>query len=641
MPADRAKNPTPRSPKKGNEEILVADRYQILPDSPISDFELSGGKAFAVRDKRSSMSSLVARVCDKGVLPRLDVAVQLHRLVDTNVVQPRAWGPVYWTPEGRHAYCVIFDRPESGPLMPTLDTKVRPINAENIIRNFLAPAAMTLALFVRHGLTHRAIRPDNLFFESGSTSRIILGECVSTPPGWGQPLVTETIEMGMTPNWGRGRGSVSDDLYSLGVSILFLALGFSPVVEMSDKEILASKVRNGSFAALLNSRSPPAGLREVIRGLLADSPAERWKIEDIEQWLTGDLRRSVQPRTVLQADRGFDFDGTDYRECRALAHAFGEKWQIAAHAVTSPDLHSWVTRGVDDTRLTEALNETLFLSRRSSEYASEGRLLTVMCMVLDPWGPIRYNGLILMPEALGTALATALMNGQTDTVQQIAEVIGRGIPNDWFRYRAGQTKEDFTFSLRAFKRLQQLLKATGPGFGIERCLYELGSYTPCLSKMTGDTFIYAVGDVLPALEEIVAKKGKLDNLIDRHLLAFIAARLRGKVEDQLAALEGARNDPLKSKLAMIGLLAKLQREFGPESLPSLTKWLVAEVEPATARFNSRTMREKFNKALAAIGVSGNLTEFPRIGNNTNRLKQDGVRREASARVYARADKAAV
>lgn len=65
----------------------------------------------------------------------------------------------------------------------------------------------------------------------------------------------------MTPAVGRGKGTIADDIYALGATMLFMGLGQCPVAEMSDREILAGKVENGSFATLLGGEVIPGGLR--------------------------------------------------------------------------------------------------------------------------------------------------------------------------------------------------------------------------------------------------------------------------------------------------------------------------------------------------------------------------------------------
>ena len=118
---------------------------------------------------------------------------------------------------------------------------------------------MGVELFNRRNQVHRSIRPDNMYATGLDDSWIQFGDCVTVPPGWGQSPILETIEMGMTPMSGHGPSTSADDMYSLGVSILFLAMGHCPVVHMSTKDLIASKTAIGSFAALHGGDRPLSG----------------------------------------------------------------------------------------------------------------------------------------------------------------------------------------------------------------------------------------------------------------------------------------------------------------------------------------------------------------------------------------------
>ena len=49
----------------------------------------------------------------------------------------------------------------------------------------------------RLGLTHRAIRPDNLFFLDEAREILVMGDCVTAPAGFHQPPLLEPIERTM------------------------------------------------------------------------------------------------------------------------------------------------------------------------------------------------------------------------------------------------------------------------------------------------------------------------------------------------------------------------------------------------------------------------------------------------------------
>jgi len=123
---------------------------------------------------------------------------------------------------------------------------------------------------------------------------VILGDCVTTPPAVMQPIIYETGESAMTSPLGRGAGSSRDDFCAHGVTILVLATGKLPLIGVKDADVINAKLSRGSYAALMDAARPPCGLRELWRGLLSDNSDERWDMEQLEQWLAGGLRSTVQ-----------------------------------------------------------------------------------------------------------------------------------------------------------------------------------------------------------------------------------------------------------------------------------------------------------------------------------------------------------
>ena len=63
------------------------------------------------------------------------------------------------------------------------------VDPENLVKSLLIPALTTLAVFERRKITHRAIRPDNVFPSGVEDGAYLFGDCVSVPPSWGQSTI--------------------------------------------------------------------------------------------------------------------------------------------------------------------------------------------------------------------------------------------------------------------------------------------------------------------------------------------------------------------------------------------------------------------------------------------------------------------
>jgi hypothetical protein len=180
-----------------------------------------------------------------------------------------------------------------------------------------------------------------------------------------------------------------------------------------------------------------------------------------------------------------------------------------------------------------------------------------------------------------------------------------------------------------FKQMQQFLRQTAPGYGIERCLYMFNRALPCLSPIVGDRYLDTLRDLLPTLESIVQERGELPALVDRHLPAFIASRINGNLDRQLMALVGRDHEGMAPKIGMLEIFARIQSNFGPEQLPFLTEWLARELEPTLDRLKSRSRRETMLNKLKVAATSGDLVDLNDVLNDDGQVRRDeGERRMA-------------
>lgn len=606
----------------GNEDILLADRYRLIPEAPISELSVPGARAYVARDLNNPNDLLFARVCEPAIFPRVEVMIQLKSMREAYALIPADWGPVHWPLAGRDSFAIIYRRPNGPPLLPTLKSQVPKLDTDTLLNSLLAPALKTLLLFERRKITHRAIRPDNVFASGIDGKVIVLGDCVSVPPAWGQSVIFETIESAMAPVSGRGKGTIQDDIYALGVTMLYLSIGACSVVEMKDADVIRAKVEQGSFTALLNGEAVPSSLREPIRGMLNDDPLDRWTLEDLIQWSHGTLRRSAGAIRDFKTDRPYKFRNREYRNTRLLAAAFGANWKDAATEIKTKAFGTWIQRAISDSSLVDNIAGATEAVAAGENEIADAHLVNKITAYFDPEGPLRYKGLTVMPDGIGGSLAAAVETADKSTIGLITEIIQKPVAAEWFNEKIINGRSDLALEAKNLKRIQQFLRHAGPGYGIERVLYEMNPFLPCRSSMLSTAYVYSLRDLLPALDEIVAKTGRLASLVDRHIAAFIASRINGSLETQLSELEHTTGASVSAKIGMTGLLARVQKEYPHIHVPHLTAWLVTELGSAASRFQSRSTRKRVEEMLDQVSTSGNLMELHHILSNKNALKKD-------------------
>ena len=434
-----------------------------------------------VRDDRSPDDSLFARVCPPHGMPRLDVASSLKHMRDAKILRPIECGPVNLSGSNHSQVAIIFQRPTHGALLPPAVDSINPMQTDQIAKCVMVPACQTLALMSHRSMTHRGIRADNIYWDGADQNTVILGDCVSTLPAMMQPVIYEPIESAMTPPLARGAGSIRDDFYAFGVTILVLATGKLPLAGMKDADVIDAKLSRGSYAALMDGARPPFGLRELLRGLLSDDADERWGMDQLEQWLAGGLRSTVQEARSGAAPRPFEFAGAEYSNFRSLAQAFGENWEKAAKAVDEPAFAQWLRRGAAEGPLAERVSSIFMLGANADKEGA--KYVSQISILMDPIAPLRYKGLVTMPDAMGPLLADAFRTKNQKNINLIAEIIGGNTAAKWYSAQSHRDQIIDDVQQKDVRRLQQLLRHTGPGYGIERCLYTMNPDYHCQSEI--------------------------------------------------------------------------------------------------------------------------------------------------------------
>lgn len=617
--------------------VLLDGRYEIYPRSPVPELDVPGAAAFEAEDRRNPTQTLIARVCDAELHPRVDAMEGLRTMRDPQFIPPLEWGLVPWPGDTGTRFVTISERPAHSALMPPGVSRIHPMSGDEVVRRVLEPGVRALAQFGQRGLTHRAIRPDNIFPISGDTSVCKLGDCAATPAGWGQPAILEPIELMMVDPELRGRGTSEDDVYALGATVVILALGHNPAADMDREAALREKIEHGSYSTLMRNKRAPQGLREVVRGMLADDIMERWTVEDLANWFTGSERRGIKPVRVFRSDRSLSFAGGDYRDRRALSFAFGKHWKEATSVIKSGTFRPWVQRGFGENSQAASLADLLDSTAKRRQTATGDALLTSrVCMRLDPSAPVRLRGHSMMPDGLGTSLATAICRKDDKAIQLVCDCISLSLAEEWCERNERSAGREF--SSRVFNNVSKYLRKSGPGLGIERCLYELNRHLPCMSPVLKGYCVPELYDLLPVLERIVKQTGELGGFVDRHIAAYIAARSKRSVDFMLDALATGSPSSPSAKLGMLQLFGALQDDYGPEKLPHLSNWITQELKSLATEYRSRAIKERSVEQLRKVTASGSLARlYGHLANS--KLRQKDTRDFALARRrYADADR---
>lgn len=620
-----------RSAVGGREPVALGERFRIHPTQTVLDMAVPLAEAFSATDSTRPDAACVALVARPEQLPRVGACAQLRGLEHAGVVKLLEAGPVHW-PDGAQRFAMIYETP-AGPPVLRKGKRIEPIDPRTLARAFVVPATQVLAEFNRRGVSHRAIRPDNVFWYDFGKTRLMLGPATAGPAGALQPVVCESMEMAMCDAYGKGGGSAGDDLYSLGVTVLALLRGEWPLADLADEAIIDKRLDLGSWDALAGKYHPPTEMYDLLRGLLCDDPAERWSLPTVAKWAEGS--RPQLPRFTMpaKAREPFLFEGKLLRTGREIAIAMGRNPQPAAAVLRSGVLRDWARRALPDDAAAKKI-EAMSGSGSPAGRDGDGPLVARACMALDPLGPLRVSGVCVRPDGYAGALARAFVADRAQ-LPALDSAIRAGLHLEWVdAQKTAMPNQKAARRINAFERLGRWASEPSVGAGLERCLYELDPRMPCLSPLSVDGWVETAGDLLPEIDRALEDAGTGQAGFDRHVPAFLAARV-GADEAALRGLAGGVADE-ETRLAALRLLAELQETYLVGSLPNLARQCATLVRPTLERYQRVATKELIQRKAEAAIAQGDLRELVRLVDDKAGIEADQKGFSSAKTEYANA-----
>ena len=609
--------------------VEVDGRFRFSPSERLPNLQSPGTLAIGATSIKNDGRSLFALICQKEAAPRLSMSRLIGRINSPVMLIPRGSGTVIFPEDNVRRFFLVYERPNGKRLVPEYGHPVPKMDEEEIITGVILNLLPALRELTTRNLMHRAIRPDNVY--TTSDGRMTLGDCLSTPAAYAQPVLYEPIDSGMADPSGRGDGDVLDDYYSFGVLIAELAMGGTLLNGQSDEQIIEAKVKLGSYGALLGQTRVPLKLMEPLRGLLSDDPYERWTIADLDMWANG---RHLSPKQVPlppKAARSISFVGKEHLTSPSLANSMRLNWDDSKNLISSDQLDSWVRRSLAN----DDMGDLIVLAERSSSaLASTGsaddRAVSVSIMALDPSSPIVYKDTTVRVDAIAQSLAIDFF--VPNKVEQILDIIRMKLSHAWVTSQT-RTKPEFVSMIKQIETLDQNVKNMVPGYGMERTAYAGNEGWPCLSPLVGDNYIDELKNLLPALESMIAA-GRIEGApIDRHILAFAMNQMRGNFDSLLKRFE----DPFQREIynrASLRLLSDLQKQFGPPQLPALTAHMSELLIDAVENFHNTAFRKQLRDAVDNAKQAGKLTDLQKILDNTQIEGQDKAGFDQAQAIFA-------
>jgi hypothetical protein len=609
--------------------VALGNKVEVLPGAPVHDVRFGGGPTFSARLKGDTSSGLVAVICNSGLPVRSDLVTALRTADHPSLLKLVDSGIVAWPADNARYFAFAYARPAAPPMMQSLAETTTQMSEDAINHYFVTPITKALLELERVGVVHNGIRPTNIYWRIGSATVPQLGEFLSLPPGYGQPAMFEPIERGMSNPNGRGPGAHVDDCYAFGITLAMLINGSNPLQNMDDRAIVQAKAERGTFNTMMGNNRLSASHIELLRGLLADDPRQRWSAGDLEQWLNGRRLTPKSSDSGRRAARSFEFNGGEYWQVRPLANALPQNTAEAVRVVEDGSLDKWLRRALVDDSVAEKLSEAMAsLKEGGRGLHYEDQLTAYTCIALDSVGPLRYRGLSVMPMGIANMLVDAANTGQN--VQALSEIISSQMVTLWVDMQK-EVKTEMVPLGQQFERMRMQIDKTSLGNGFERVLYEVNPQLPCLSPIIKSQYVTHPKALLPALEQVAKSGNRSREPMDRHIAAFLVVRDR-RSELLFDAMSAPETSPRRG-IALITLFTEMQSRHGPDHLPGLAQWLLPMLETSTRRYLGKVLRERTSAQLKEAAERGDLNALLRLVDDPRRITFDQQEFMAARMLY--------
>lgn len=601
----------------GKNQTNLGNDITIFTDQRLPEYDNGEIKAYRGSGKGNIPDNIIAYVCRDDLSPRTNIGANYNKIINPNLMRLVASGVVYWPEDKRHRYVLVYDS-NLGKAIADDDHGAYGWDQDQVSNSVITPMIGLLLDFRDKEFVHGRICPTNIFDgASAKMERVVLGECLSQPAWNSLPSMYLTIEKAMTDPFGRGRGVHEEDLYSFGVMLTVLMRNTNPLKGLSEKEIIAEKIKHGSYQTLTGKDRFTGSILELLRGLLVDDVNQRWTLDEIQAWMDGRRLSPKQSAKRLKANRPLQLMGQKYIYPELLAMDMPEHVNEAAHLVTTDELDQWLQRAIDNNTLTDRVNKFRAGASDVKGLNFQQMLVTHVCMALHPEAPIRYKKVGFLPEGIGTALTNAYV--KKENVQSYVDLLTHYIGPKWVDNNEG-ANIDVGGLISKFESCKTFLKMPTIGFGVERCIYYLDPCAPCFSEKIRNYCVRNPEDLMDAFEHLSQKSERPHRFFDRHIVAFLSIKDRQNIDPYFYEL--GNSEVHQNVLGELKTLATIQKRSHLGNFPGIAEWIADNLSEVYERIHDHEKSKKLKKKVNKLIGKGDITKIAALFDDPHLFSND-------------------
>lgn len=601
-------------PAKG--ENVLNNRYQIDVNRQL-DYGYTHAKAYAALDPEIPERPVIAVVCDPYHPHRSAVLEKMKNLDHPYMITVVDAGVVKLSNLKQERYVILFEKPKGKTLAEMLREGLK-LNEQQAIQQIIKPLCQALMFFEENGISHLRVNPENIFI--GDT--LTLGDPSAEPGGVSQPFFYEPVERLICSAYGKGEGSIRTDIHAVGVIVAEVLYGLEKQKQLSKEAYTSVIVQHGAQGVILGNRTHTEYFQDFFRGTMSDQVNERWYASSLRSWVGGKRFNLLNSNAQREALRAIEFKGKEFHNRRALASAFYENWEEARHFVPDAKLPRWLEQSLLKpdlaNRLAIVIENFKAVANKSERHFND--LLARTIIILDPQGPIRLNKIALYPDGIGPYVSQCFHREMHAELSTAADIVMNDLCAFWSELQTSQSAEQQEMTWR-IQKIRTIINNHSTGMGMERCLYELNPLIPCQSHLTREYHVTNLQQLLHTLDAIAPLKDASHTLQDRHLAAYLTAKL-GLFRDQKSFELKEKAELMgNQELKVIRLLAKAQGRMQLK-LSGLTLWAGLRILNMMEHVHSRRFRKNITSDIRKYADEGRIAYILQVFFNEKMLVDD-------------------
>lgn len=602
---------------------VVNDFFEIIPSELIKELSNNFANAYrAVKIGQEGDGEEFYALCFKNTMPaRINEIIHQCEGTIPRYLGPIEYGITSLGEDEEEFFAVVLPMPKGKRLSEIIRNKVK-LDKKFVINNIAHTIANVIGHFHQQGYAHGNISPDNIFITNNQ--EILVGECISSPCGFKQPVLYETVERGQCLKISKSGKQTEIDYYALGILIYHLMTGYG-FENLKAMEIIRSKLALGTPGMLVQKFAVDGEIGDLIRGLTCDGHKERWGKMQIDEMVAGrgvTMKAYVDPAIF---PRALVFNGKDIYSRRLLAHELTINWDLGKDFIESERFRKWLESCTQGEKPIEIIDMLASMNTGRSSgpklMSSSDEKLIKTIIALDPDGPFRCRNVSFFKEGIGQLLAYAVNFGQNEISQIVANSIYLNTFSTYEVIARIMTDASYQSYNHVLAEASKIIKKSEIGYGIERCLFDLNPSLPCQSPALNKQFCIGVEDVLVALENSGADFESIFG--KRTISSFIASKLGLMVDLKIPRYDDYPNIQKSRALQILQLLAMAQKQFKIGKLPNLCQVIKnALVDLFDAYLNSSDIKRQIFSNLDVVAENGDFTQMLSVISNSDFYERD-------------------